>query len=86
MALAGSSAPGRVEPSWLVSAGVVKVGDMAYENYEAHTESGAFGRVCQICTVDESVTWFEDVSQSVIDPLPADSITRAGDAVRTGAR
>ena len=45
---------------------------MTYENYEAHTESGTFGRVCVICTFDESVTWFEDVYEFVIDPLPAD--------------
>jgi hypothetical protein len=45
---------------------------MTYENYEADTESGTFGRVCQICTFDESVAWFEDVPEFAIDPLPTD--------------
>ena len=30
------------------------------------------GRVCEVCTFDESVTSFEDVHQFVFDPLPSD--------------
>jgi hypothetical protein len=36
------------------------------------SESSVCGRICQICTFDESVTWFEDVGDFVVDPLPAD--------------
>lgn len=41
---------------------------MAYDN----SESSVCGRICEICTFDESVTWFERVREFVIDPLPTD--------------
>ena len=31
-----------------------------------------YGRACEVCTFDESVTSFEDVAQFVFDPLPSD--------------
>jgi hypothetical protein len=40
---------------------------MAYDN----SESSVCGRICQVCTFDESVTWFEDVGEFVVAPLPA---------------